>query len=612
MDVNARSVVINTSFGTITATKEAIHNVQVVARHSADYSMPTILEIVFLESSVATIFGDLTASVETTEIRARHSSLHSIVTGQTHNSLYTIISSGKARHQGNYALLLSAKHFSRHAMREGNIVESPRFHSRYDMLTWEAIVASSHRTKYSVRVSSSHRGKYSPLFFTLKNHINLWSVNFQAAGRHSSSHSTLSGDPVSARHSGDSNVRVGASHRGFWQGFPVVSPRHSSRYSMTAEANQCHQGKHGLLLFDPAVARHDSDYALHTTNIRIVSTQPTITHNGSIISLRTAEVRLDESSYTWLAQFDVVLISDWVMVKVGDPITLDLYGEIFNLIIDEKEMGRSGAGSDITLSLLAVSPLAMEQNKITQTWLESTEAQVIVEELVGPVTWELPIWAIPPGELAAVDSDPIILVQQVVESVGGVIESLPDGSLVCRSKFPVSVPEWASSVPDHIIMDSDTISSQESYVHVDFMDRVVVSNVGAGDDTDEVEYIADEGDSTQGDVRVYPSPWRQVSLLHTGDNQIGCVAFGIQERDEKELVAFEEGKSSTQYPILRLKTITWQYINLGEITFKPDGRELVSNVNGYSLAQITYRTRAFVWHVSDLRVEEIQFLVADL
>ena len=606
MAVDVSPFAVNTVFGEAVVLRE-----KVVARHSAFYGI--LVAQNHQDGSVNIIPSQNNHRGQWgLQVSSRHSARHSIIVSQAHSGVHTIFGSVPARHQSRYALLLGCRYVSRHAILIGEALVASRFHSRHDILTGEAIVAKEHFGKHSAKVAANHRSVYLPLLLVQKRHVCLWDVLFFWVANHFGRYSLHARNPIATRHASNYTVQVGASHFGMWLSLPMVCNSHRASFGMNTDTRNRHSGLYSLLSFNPVTARHSADYSLHTSDVRIITNQPRLTHKGRQISLRSAEIRADDGSFTWLASLEISKVEEWSVIRVGDTITLNLYDEIFTLVVDEKEMSRRNAGVNISLSLLAVSPLAIRRERITRSWLVPVNAREAVEELLGSVEWTLPYWTIPAGRLGAEKTDSVSLAQQIVGTAGGVLESLPDGSVVCRPRFSVPVPEWGSATPSHIITDDETISVNESYVHVEIANRIAIANGEQESGADEVEYLADEGNSHQGVIRVYPNPWRPVAVVHTGDEQTILTPIDEQEREETELVSFEAGRGNTRYPVVRIISKAWQYVNLGAVSFLKDNKNLSSDIPEYSLLRITYITRCLAWNTSNDRDEEIQFLVTDL
>jgi hypothetical protein len=328
-------------------------------------------------------------------------------------------------------------------------------------------------------------------------------------------------------------------------------------------------------------------------------------------------VSIEEGSHSWLANITLADPEDIGRINMGDPIRLLLAGEEYRLIVDRKNHSQS-TPQRINATIRAISPLALLGAPwvapISQEWSAGADAAQVVQTLIGTVDWRLPDWTISSGQLAAAHTDPLALARQVVEAAGGVIESLPDGSIVCRHLFPTPVPEMASAVADYEMNGDSILSHDESLDVVEIVNRLIVCDATVSSSNAE---IAIEQDSHPTDpsiklIRVYPIPWRPVSVVHTGDALVGLEYIGVEERQETELLEFNLGSATTRYPVLAINAYAWQYKDLGVPEAVVESKSVVvSGSDGQSLLRITYTTRCQLWQATDPRDEEILFLAYD-
>jgi hypothetical protein len=223
------------------------------------------------------------------------------------------------------------------------------------------------------------------------------------------------------------------------------------------------------------------------------------------------------------------------------------------------------------------------------------------------VTWQLVDWWIPAYRLAAEKAAPLDVAQQVVSAVGGLIESQPDGSVVCRPRWPVSIPEIESATVDLELSEKYIYAITESPTQDDLVNRVVIIDQDAAYQ-DRLEYIPNklgtEDDPYNGILYGYISPWREgLRIVTTRPSKItlgtlgeGTRAIGDSNEDfPAETLTFTNRESSTQYPIMDLTSIEWLDENLGSVTFTPYSTTLTSGsvgaYEGHSLAKVQYTTR---------------------
>jgi hypothetical protein len=109
-------------------------------------------------------------------------------------------------------------------------------------------------------------------------------------------------------------------------------------------------------------------------------------------------------------------------------------------------------------------------------------------------------------------------------------------------------------------------------------------------------------------LRVYQTPWADdFDLRHTGGDWVYLEDLGIEERQETETVEFVSGQGRARYPVYGVVSVAWKQVNLGTVTRSEDGL-LTASVDGESLLEITYTTRAHKWAASNSVLEEVQFV----
>lgn len=403
---------------------------------------------------------------------------------------------------------------------------------------------------------------------------------------------------------------VEVSHRGLFDHRVQQRTGHRAAWTNTSPVTAQHQGRHRLLLLNPAARQHQSLWSMPRAQVRRITGQPVLRHQGKTIELLEARISADEDSAVWLADLTLARIEDFERMAIGDGIALDLYGEVFSLVIDAKRLSRPEPAL-LDLQISAMSPVAAAAQPITEQWLGPINARSAVEDLLGPIDWRLPEWDIPAGTLAAGGETPLSVARRIAAAVGGLVESAPDGTLIARLRHPVGPPDYGSATADHIVTEADLTQVETRLEPKTLQDRFVIHFGAEASVSDRVEFIRDVGDPQTGIVRIYPSPWRSVSLAHTGDASVSVTALGEVVREEIEFIEFRYGTGETSYPITRINDFRWQYVDLGAVTCTSDSTRINSVTAGYSLLDLRYSTRALEYRVSDPRIEEIQFLVLD-
>jgi hypothetical protein len=349
-------------------------------------------------------------------------------------------------------------------------------------------------------------------------------------------------------------------------------------------------------------------------HLQAVMNTPELVWQDKTIRILQATLSCDEGSPVWIATVEIAQVADFAAIAIGDPITLVLGQETFALVVDGKTLSRESMTSQ-RCELTAISPLALLDAPFAATTRYyqpgAVPARTAVEELIGNVDWQLPDWTIPAGRLLMEGVTPLAAARSVVAAIGGIIESNPDGTVVCRRRHPVSIPDYGQAPVAHNLFDADVLASRAQIAPARGFNRVTLANedVASGRSADRIEHVADANDANQGTVRAYLAIARPVLLTHTGNPATVIAALGEVARSESEVVEFIEGRASTRYPVTAINSATWQHTDLGAVTV--DGLALVAAVPGYSLLALTYTSISLDWRVTLAADEEVQFILVD-
>lgn len=416
------------------------------------------------------------------------------------------------------------------------------------------------------------------------------------------SHQALYGDaPTSASHQAVYGLRIDK---------VLVTP-----YGIFQGAAASLQAAYDLSVLDPVGRSAKTGYALLPEQATYAAAAVTeLVHAGRQIGIGDASLSCDEDSPVWIAQIDLTELSEFALIAIGDAVTLTVGAETFALVVDGKTLSRAAPGAR-ACEITASSPLALLDSPFAQgVTFEATApalAEAAVEGFIGAVDWQLPAWIVPAAALTFDGVTPLKAARAIVEAIGGLIESRPDGSVVCRQRHPVSVPQYGTAAVAHQFFDSEVLESSERIAPVRGFNRVTVANerssAGASSSPDTLEYIS--ADNHSGTVRAYPNPARSVDLVHTGNPATTIAPQGAVSRTESEVVEFVSGRARTRYAVAAIVSATWQAVDLGEVT--ANGTELTAATDGYSLLDIAYTVQSTDWQVGLDADEQVQFVLMD-
>ena len=390
----------------------------------------------------------------------------------------------------------------------------------------------------------------------------------------------------------------------------------SLAYGLLASNDTRFAAGYALLVNNAVNKRHTLTWSLlRNQAIQSVVNTPVMRWQALTLSIIQARLSCDEDSPVWIAGIELAHLADFAAIAIGDRITLQLGAETFALVVDGKTLSRESQSRQ-RCELTAISPLALLDSPFAATirfyQAEAVMAHAAVEALIGAVDWQLPDWRIPAGRLLMEGVTPLAAARSLVASIGGIVESQPYGTVICRRRHPVRIPEYGQATVAHALFDGDVLASRAQIAPARGFNRVTLANEESAStaSSDRIEYVVDPENANQGTLRVYLALARPVLLTHTGHPQTVIAALGNVTRQEHEVVEFIEGRASTRYPVTALERADWQHADLG--TVKAEAMSLVSTVPGYSLLDLVYTTTSLDWRVALAADEEVQFILIDV
>jgi hypothetical protein len=480
---------------------------------------------------------------------------------------------------------------------------------------WTLHFAGTHQAVYGLRLERNHRAPYGDL----RLHRRHMTMPFGDARQFRQRFTMPYGD--TRQHCVRLTLPYGE--------VALLRGRHIAPYS---ELGTCRKAmRFAYWLTQTVAARHVIGYAVTDVNpvskrlttswsllanqrLQAVMNTPELVWQDRTIRILQATLSCDEDSPVWIATVEIAQVADFAAIAIGDPITLVLGLETFELVVDGKTLSRESQTSQ-RCELTAISPLALLDAPFAATTRYyqpgAVSARSAVEELIGNVDWQLPDWTIPSGRLLMEGVTPLAAARSVVAAIGGIVESNPDGTVVCRRRHAVSIPDYSQTLVAHNLFDADVLASRAQIAPARGYNRVTLANEdgASGSSADRIEYVADADDANQGTVRAHLAATRPVLLTHTGHPATVIAALGEVMRSESEVIEFIEGRASTRYPVMAITSATWQHTDLGAVT--ADGQSLVAAVPGYSLLDLTYTTTSLDWRVTLAADEEVQFILVD-
>lgn len=372
--------------------------------------------------------------------------------------------------------------------------------------------------------------------------------------------------------------------------------------------NSCHYN----VFIQPIVLVHETRYHCQQPTVLMPAADFYIEPNIQILS---ATITADENSSVYQCEVELQNAYDYFNFEYDDDFILHVLGTTYAFVVDGRSLNRSidDVGHAVSSAKLSgLSPLcryaAPRATPVTKVWNTSVMASAAVAEMVGAVTWTIVDWMIPAFRLSAEKAAPLDVAKSIVEAAGGLLESKPDGSIVARPRWPVSVPLMNTTTPDHTLTEQVIYVSEERPSTDAVIDRIRISDSSAGFQ-DRLEFEVNKDNPFEGWLYAYPSPWREGLRIATTRGsmiQLGALVEGTRTIEDRvateteeatfaETLTFTAGQSSTAYPVMQLVAVEWLDENLCGLIVAPYSTTLevtaAGTYQGYSLCKVSYITR---------------------
>ena len=392
----------------------------------------------------------------------------------------------------------------------------------------------------------------------------------------------------------------------------VLEWAHSARWRHRSLIEWVHRDGYGLISAGALEWAHSAMWRSIGLSDQPVLLAAEVRLGGLVVDDAGIDIEQQEGGY-WTATVSLVTPADYRRFALGAEFEVEVDGEIWRFFCDRREF--SGP-QDYKIHGLSIAsrydfPLC---DAISKVWEVPILASAACAELLGAITWNLIDWMIPAYRLSCDLASPIAVAREIIETAGGVLDILPDGSFVARPEYPVSPPDYATTAADIRLSDVEHIYELTGASSLaPRYDAVRVSDGAEAGFRDSLDFEADESDGLKGVLHAFPSPWREsVELRTTCGSRVSLRKIGTQTRTiEDEQVEFQEGVASTRYPVASLQGLTWITDSLGAVSFDHYATGLRAAVAGWSLATITYTTRSIDWAATASQATEAQMLLED-
>ena len=343
---------------------------------------------------------------------------------------------------------------------------------------------------------------------------------------------------------------------------------------------------------------------------KVLSTQYIVISDTTVFPI-SLDIKSSINQYAITASIELATYNDIQKFIPGTQVEVcGVLNENFILIVDTYDYDLSYDSDTFKVDLISPAALLDSPFAALINGDYTGMASEICKTLAGSisVTWNIIDWYIGDGVLSASEETPLSVIRKIVNAVGGVIQSLPDGSITVISRYPKSCNAWSVQPPIHSINYSeDVISEQFTLENAPGYNNFSIQDDGTSSTLLRVE--VEEIDSNSKTIKVFVYPDVVPVISHSGNtgtvslNYTGYVTDSVEEE-----VEFVSGESSVEGPINGINYSSWKYTELGAITYEPTG-VLYSSIIGESLLDISYKTGYYSYTVSTSVLENIQIII---
>lgn len=401
--------------------------------------------------------------------------------------------------------------------------------------------------------------------------------------------------------------QIGKNHCTVWSLRKVVRVGLIHPVSHTVQRSSSQVLVWSLQLYNSVYGERNSYWNLSLEPGWIALDKPAVLINDLPISLVSLVLTQTEEKPFWQARLKLAKEVDFSKLSLDDVFSLKVGGETFVLMVHSKRLSRPGKNS-LAYEIFAVSPSARystpRASLLTQSWSTKVWAKEVVESLLSEsVQWTLPQWRIAANRLVVKNRSPMQVVQHIAGSVGGVVQTNPDGSIHIRPHFPVNVPAWNGVEPDHLWTDAADILEIEEVREVRLkVDRVRVSEGLSATHPDLfIELDKRESGANRGNVNFSPgdtahflvTPGAHTSLLGVDSSTGSLIAQAPTLYSYTEELAFVSSNTATlSRPMVEVDSVVWLGRDLGAVDLEKDGKTLISQTLGTAIARVTGKVDA--------------------
>ncbi len=382
-----------------------------------------------------------------------------------------------------------------------------------------------------------------------------------------------------------------------------------------------HSQPYDLLAYDLIFTSVTQPYSL-AGELTVDDVEFWVTIDGLPVETISADYNYSLDAYCGDFTIELAEYSQWLNADTKQAVQVYINGTTHNLLVVAKSSNLSVSSSSYPLeckspAVLLDFPFATE---VPEDFIVSGNASDVVSDLAAleglAISWEMA--SDPPLTGASLNlegNSPLSGIRQIVNDLGGRVQSHPDGSIhavprhsVDSDKYHLETPTLEFTTGLNFITLGSQISKRRGF-----------NKYEVSDDQD-ADYNLDSEKITESKYKISATkvPWvsTEPPLTTSELTNISIVSKGAINETHEEEIELVGGQGTVQKPCYG--GITWKYregvterVDLGDIEITEEG-VVTSAVEGDSMVEVTYTTRYWSWEVSGSDAEKVQFILGDV
>ena len=377
------------------------------------------------------------------------------------------------------------------------------------------------------------------------------------------------------------------------------------------------------------------EYSLLDGATQVVNPSALFVVDGEYIEFLSMDISLDSSSYVISCNITLSSEEDYALCSYLKEVSCIIEGLTFNFFIETRRKTISNKQKSFHLQLLSITAKldAPYAPVLVESFPDGINAQALIQQMADTesitIDYQLMDWNIPGYSISINDETPYQVIKRVVNAIGGIVQTKPDGTLLLISEYPDPLPNWdivsavqSFDAEDYLTMSENTninkgynaflISNQASSSNNIFLQEEAVDSI-----TKIIKGFRIPFDNGSFDLETSGGPGISIEKYSTPiEETIPKVnSEGAPIDEEWEIIEFVEYKGVTSNPIYAIIDYEWLEEDLGAFTTAEDGTLTIINqdvVNGESLLRLKYTTKYWQWTVIGPDATKVQFFVPEV